>query len=87
MSDKGRLAEHDGAAMHSWKQAPSKSTVPAWRRDDRGRRPTTPTPTPASEPVVATCPAVPPERVARALRRWGEGPVLTPAVAPQGQNV
>ena len=69
--------------MESWKRAPTRPTRPAWRRDTTEERAATEQPgaAPATPEVLASSPEAAasqpsyamPERLVRALRRWGEG--------------
>ena len=77
--------------MESWKRAPTRPTRPAWRRDATEERaaaeqpsavPTTPEPLPRTPEAPAPQPPYElPDRLARALRRWGEGCAEPHAVA------
>ena len=81
--------------MESWKRAPTRPTHPTWRRDvaekqpatDRsGNVPTTPDALPsAAETAAPQPPYAMPDRLTRALRRWGEdAAVVGPAARDHG---
>ncbi len=69
--------------MESWKRAPTRPTRPAWHHEETDERAATeqPAAVPATPEVLPSTPAAPapqpscamPDRLARALRCWGEG--------------
>ena len=69
--------------MESWKRAPTRPTRPAWRRDttDEWTAAEQPGAAPAAPEALASAPEASvsqpsyamPDRLAHALRRWGEG--------------
>ena len=79
------------AAVESWKRAPTHPTRPAWRRDTATEQPATvqPADVAATPEVLPSTPEAPapqppyemPDRLARALRRWGEASAVPAVVA------
>ena len=72
--------------METWKRAPTGPTRPAWRRDTADERavteqsgavPAPPEPLPSCQEAPAPQPpCAMPDRLARAIRRWGEAPAV-----------
>ena len=77
--------------MESWKRAPTRPTRPAWRHEETDKRTAAeqPAAVAATPEVLPSAPEAPapqppcamPDRLARALRRWGEASAAPAEVA------
>ncbi len=73
--------------MESWKQAPTRATHPAWRHEETDEQPSAVPATPEVLPSASAAPApqpphAMPDRLARALRLWGESEAKPDLGAP-----